>query len=109
MAGEKIDTHHRTVGEVGDLFQSGNPGSHGTAADVDEYAVRCESGGADGHISGRFKAGMALEDCTVFQALQHGLEPSPRFARYAVFAGLDLFHVHADAGIDGDAEVSGPA
>src|SRR3989442_3437706 len=109
MLGKKVDFHHRAVGEIFDLFESGHWRHGRAAADVDEDPIGRYPVLAHTNLSGRLETGVALVDCTVFHPLQPRLDTNPRLPGYGVLPRLDAPHVDPHAAIDRHPEVDGTA
>src|SRR6185503_4692815 len=107
MPRQKIDTHHGTVREIGNLFNTWQGGYHGPCAHVDEEPLSREPGIADADLPSRFETRAALVHGAVIQMIETVLESDSRLAGDLIFAGFDAFHVHADGAVDRHAEVGG--
>ena len=67
---EEIDVHHRAVGQVRNLVETGYRWNRGARADIDENLIGRELGTVHRHFLFRDKAAVALVDSASLQGLQ---------------------------------------
>jgi len=60
VLGQEVDAHHRRVGPIGDLVESGDGRNGSPSANIDEDLLRGETVFTDGHHVPRLKARVAL-------------------------------------------------
>ena len=66
MRGEKIDFHHRAIGEIRNLVEAGDPRDRCSPADIDEDAVGADFGTVNSYFLLGDKPGMAFVNRTAF-------------------------------------------
>src|SRR5262249_11797010 len=78
MPRQKVDVHHRTVGEIRNLLDARQVGYHGSRAHIDENPLSREPGAADADFPSRFEASAPFVHGAVAQALEPTLDGGSR-------------------------------
>jgi hypothetical protein len=95
------------VGEVGNVFETGEIGSGGTAADIDEDLIGSKGLACDLHFVRGEKFCLAVDDGAAFGVGEHLAKAVAGVLHDLVGAGLDLGEGNGDVTVYVDAEFCG--
>ena len=109
MRGQKIDVHHRAVGQIGDLVEARDRWNQGPSAYIDEDLIGPEHLIGDLDLLRSDKPGVALIDRASLQRLQGSLDGRARHASDGILARLHRLHVDAHRPAEGHAIFGGTA
>ena len=102
MVRQKIDRHHRRIGQIRDLVDAGHRRHHCSPADIEENALGCEPLAAYLDLARREKPGMPAVKGDVRCVLEGRGQPVARPCHDRILARLDLPHIDADFAGDRD-------
>jgi len=104
MPRQKIDLHHRRMGQIGDLLNARHRRHQRSPADIDENALGPKPLGPDLDLARRDKPGMTAVEGAVVSVFQCCGQTVSRLLDDGVLARFDSLHVDADVAGDRDAE-----
>ena len=96
MPRQDVDVHHRAVGEIVDLVQTGDPGHRARPPTLMKIRSARRISAADLDLAGREEARVTLADGDVLVVSQRPLDRLAGETGHVVFPRLDALHVDQD-------------
>ena len=109
MPRQKIDRHHRGVGQIGNLVETGHRRHRRAAADIDEDPLGPQPLAADFDLARRQEPRMAAMQFAVRVCFERGGQTISELRHHRVLARLDPFHIDRDPAGDRDPVFGGMA
>src|SRR4029077_4692012 len=107
VRGQKIDVHHRAVGQVGNFVEPRDRWNYGAPTDIDEDLIGPEHLIGDLDLLRSDKPGVGLVDCAPLQPLQGSLDGGARRYGDGILARLHRLHVDGRCPAESHAKFGG--